>query len=182
MAVKKKRRRKKAGLVWRVLFGQHGPTKKALKKAFADMVGPKTIASIAHDPATGKLVKKNLAVDPKTGIITIVGPVKTVRKPAAKKASTASQASAPSRASRAGQVPRRTASAPAAQPAARQPRAKPMSERAIRNPDGTLAGSRPAVDPLIRAQQDYEKALRAAARHERRTDREFGWDRRDEDL
>lgn len=176
----KKRRRKHPGLAWRVLFGQHGPTKKTLKKAAANMIGPKTIASIAHDPVTGKLVTKNLRVDRKTGVISIVPPAKKSAKKTA--ASKSSRASVPSKPSRAGQVQRRaSATSVPAQSGVRQPKAKSMTERVadFRNADGTLNGSAPAVDPLVKAQQDYERALRHAARLERITDRDLGWDQRD---
>ena len=59
-----------------------------------------------------------------------------------------------------------------------------MPERiaGFRNADGTLTGSAPAVDPMVKAQQSYEQAMQSAARIERRTDRLLGWDRLDRDL
>lgn len=173
MVAKKNRRRKRPNLAWRVLFGQHGPTKKALKKALTDMVGPKTIASIAHDPATGKLVVKNLVVDKRTGQISMAP--KSKGKPAkaqpAKKAG-ASRASKPSKPSRAGQVQRRSPATPTAPRVQRLPEARSMSERAIRNPDGTLNGSTP--DPR-KAAQEYRKIMEHVEKLNRQTDRDLGW-------
>lgn len=173
MAAKKNRRRKRPNLAWRVLFGQHGPTKKALKKALTDMVGPKTIASIAHDPATGKLMVKNLVVDKRTGQISMAP--KSKGKPAkaqpAKKAG-ASRASKPSKPSRAGQVQRRSSAAPVVPQAARLPKAQSMSERGIRNADGTMNGSRPDAR---KAALEYQRIMAHVEKLNRQTDRDLGW-------
>lgn len=171
----KKRCRKRPGLVWRVLFGQHGPTKKALKKAVADMVGPKAIASISHDPATGKLVMKNLVVDKRTGQIAMAP--KRARKQTAKKA-TSIRASKPSKPSRSGHAQRRTAAAPIVQQQPRQ-RAKSVTERTDerRRPDGKFNGSAPAIDPRVKTAQDYQRIMQQVERLNRLTDRDLGWDR-----
>lgn len=166
----KKRSRKCASLAWRVLFGQHGPTKKALKKAVANMVGPKTIASIAHDPKSGKLVVKNLVVDKRTGQISMAPKGKAAKKTTGR----TSKASQPSRASRAGQMQRRTATAPVAPQVPRLPKAQTMSERAIRNPDGTLNGSK--KDPR-KAALEYQRIMRHVDGLNRQTDRDLGWNR-----
>lgn len=176
MAAKRKPR-KKAGLAWRVLFGQHGPTKNALKaelkRGVARYFGPQTITSVAHDPATQKRVTKVLSVNPKTGVISEVQRGRKGGKDAS--ASKPSKASQPSRASRAGQTRRRGAAPAPVVQQPRQPKVKPMSERVLRNPDGTLAGSTKATD--AGAQRSYQQVMRHVAKLERQTDRDLGWDR-----
>lgn len=177
MTAPRKRRRKRPGLAWRVLFGQHGPTRRALKaelkRGAARYFGPQTITTSAHDPATQKRVTKVLSVDPKTGVISEVPRSRKGGKGTV--ASKPSKASRPSRVSRAGQTSRRTAAAIPIVQQPRQPKVKPMSERVLRNPDGTLAGSTKAT--AAGAQRSYQQVMRHVAKLERQTDRDLGWDR-----
>jgi len=116
-------------VVWRVLFGRNGPTKAAMGKAWREWTGPKTVASARIDEETGKLKTKGLKR--KADGTFVYAPPKTGR------AGTAKQRTAEAR--------KRNAAAVAAH--RRQPGPAPMSERAIREPDGTLNGSRKAGPP-----------------------------------
>lgn len=170
----RKRRRRKPGLLWRVLFGNNGPTRAELKKL---LFNPKTFSLAVRDPATGKIRKTQMRLDQDGRLQEYKPPRK--KKPAAKRQSKttrgASQASKPSRASKTGAAPRRQTAT--AQSPARRGRPQPLAERVLRNPDGTLAGSRPVADPYVKAQREIEKAMRNAARADKRAEQYLGWRR-----
>lgn len=170
------KKRRKPGLLWRVLFGHNGPTKARLKKAWTQTFS-NTFTIHERDPLTGRVRKHTMRVEA-DGRVVRAQP-KPKRKPAAAKRATpkrgVSQPSKPSRASTSGTAQRRT-SAPAA-PDMRPGRAAPMSERVLQNPDGTFAGS-VSADPNMRlrkAEAEYQKALRSANAAGRRADELLGW-------
>lgn len=183
MAAKKKaplkktqrKRQHKPGVLWRVVFGHDGPTRGALKKAWTQTL-TKTFTIHQRDPLTGKVRKRVVRVEADGRIVE--AKAKPKKKSAAKKTAakrTASQPSKPSRASPAGSTQRRATTA--AGPTPRRSRAAPMSERVLRNPDGTFDGSKSA-DPeqrLRRAEAEYRKAMKNAGAAGRHAEDLLGW-------
>lgn len=173
-----KKRRKKPGLLWRVLFGNNGPTKGEMRKLLG-LTFSKTFPIKERDPQTGRIRTRYMRVEADGKVHEVKAPVKKKRT-AAKKTTgrrTVSQPSKPSRASKSGSAqPRRRQ--PAATPLPRRSRSEPMSERVLRNTDGTLAGSRkqkPAT--YAQAQREVAKAMRNAAAASKRAEELLGWER-----
>lgn len=167
MSAKNWRGKRHPGLIWRVLFGHNGPTKGALKKAWTQTFS-KTFTIYERDPLTGRVQKHLMRVEADGRVVRATP--KTKKKPAVAKkttgrraASQPSKASKPSRTSKIGSTQRRQATTAAA-PARARRKAEPLADRVLRNPDGTLAGSRPAdpVKQLRKAEQAYLKASRRA--------------------
>lgn len=175
MAVKK-RRSKKPGLLWRVLFGHNGPTKGELKKLLG-LTFSKTFPIQERDAATGRVRTRYMRIEPDGRVVETKAPAKKKRgvakKSAAKRA--ASQQSKPSRASKSGGTPRRSTTSTS--PAGRRSKPVPLADRVLRNSDGTLAGSKPASpeQQLRKAEAEYRKALRNANAAGRRADELLGW-------
>lgn len=171
-----RKRRRKPGVLWRVVFGYNGPTKGALKKAWTQTFS-KTFPIKERDAVTGHVRTRYMRVEKDGRVVEVKAPAKKKRAPAKKPTAKrgASQPSKPSRASKGGTTPRRTA-APVA-PAGRRTKATPLADRVLRNPDGTLAGSKPASpeQQLRKAEAEYRKALRNAATAGRRADELLGW-------
>lgn len=179
-----KKRRKKPGLLWRVLFGNNGPTKGELKKLLR-LSFSNTFVVEVRDPATGRVRNQRMRVDADGKIQQVkAAPRKAAKKrtgtkPAAKR--TTSKTSKPSRTSRTGATPQRRTTA--ATPASRRAKPVPLADRVLRNPDGTLNGSR--KDP-VKAQRDqakqwaqvqraYQQASRNADAAGRRAEELLGW-------
>lgn len=159
-----KRRKRGPGLLWRLLFGHNGPTKSELKKLLG-LTFSKTFPVKERDAVTGRVRTRYMRVEADGKVHEVKAPAKKKRT-AAKKSTgrrAASQPSKPSRTSGSGSTPRRQAGAPAA-PARPRRKVEPLADRVLRNPDGTLAGSRPAdpVKQLRQAEQAYLKASRRA--------------------
>lgn len=172
----KKRRKRGPGLLWRVLFGHNGPTKGELKKLLG-LTFSKTFPVQERDALTGRVRTRYMRVEADGKVHEVKAPAKKKRAPAKQGAGrrTASKPSKPSRASKSGSTQRRRQ--PATAPAARRGRPEPMSERVLRNNDGTFNGSRTA-DPakaLKKAEQEYAKALRNANTAGRRAEELLGW-------
>lgn len=171
-----KKRRRKPGLLWRVLFGHNGPTKVELKKLLR-LSFSNTFPVQERDALTGRVRTRYMRIEADGKIREVKAPAKKKRT-AAKKATgrrTASQPSEPSRASKTGSAQRRRQTV--ATPAARRGRPEPMTDRVLRNTDGTFNGSRTA-DPakaLKKAEQEYVKALRNANTAGRRAEELLGW-------
>lgn len=177
MAAKKKRRSRKPGLVWRVLFGHNGPTKGALKKAWTQTFS-KTFTIHQRDPLTGKVKKHTMRVKADGRIVEAKAKPKK-KRPAAKKTvagRAASKPSKPSRTSKTGSAQRRQRQ-PAVSSAPRRTRAETMSERVLQNPDGTFAGSRKQKPvTYAQAQREYVKAMKNAAAASKHAEELLGWD------
>jgi hypothetical protein len=179
MAARKKRR-KKAGLLWRFLFGHNGPTKTELKKLLR-LSFSNTFVIPVRDPATGLVRKQRMRIDKDGRVLEAKAPAKKNR-PAPKKVpgkQGASKASKASRASKTGSAPRKQTQAGAA-PAAHRAKPVPLAERVRRNPDGTLNGSRrdPATQERQRyaqAQREYAKAMKNADTASKRAEYLLGW-------
>lgn len=168
-----KKRRKKPGLVWRVLFGHNGPTKGELRKVFG-LTFSRTFTLAVRDPATGLVRKQRMRVDKDGRVLEVKAPAKK-KRPAPKKTAskrTASQPSKPSRVSKAGATPRKRQ--PAAAPAPRRVRAEPLAERVLRNPDGTLNGSRKSTT-YAQVQREYAKAMKSAAAASKHAEELLSW-------
>jgi hypothetical protein len=181
----KKRRRKKPGLLWRVLFGHNGPTRGELKKLLG-LTFSKTFTLNVRDPATGRVQKKRMRIGDDNRIQEVKPPAKkksSAAKRAAAKKTTArratSKASKPSRTSKSGTTQRRQTQ-PGAAPAHRRAKSVPLAERVRRNPDGTLNGSHrdPATQERQRyaqAQREYAQAMKNAAAASKRAEELLGW-------
>lgn len=182
MAARKKRR-KKAGLLWRVLFGHNGPTRGELKKTLG-LTFSKTFDLNVRDPATGVVRKQRIRIGPDGKVQEVKAPAKkkgsTAKRPAAKKTTarqTASTASKPSRTSKTGATPRKRQSA--AVPVPRRTRPETMSERFVQNPDGTFAGSRKQKPvTYAQAQREVAKAMKNAAAASKHAEELLGWQQR----
>lgn len=179
MAAKNWRGKRHPGLIWRVLFGHNGPTKGALKKAWTQTFS-KTFTIYERDALTGRVQKHLMRVESDGRVVRATPKVK--KKPAAAKkatgrrtASQPSKASKPSRASKSGATPRRS-TASASAPAPRLGKPEPLADRVLRNPDGTLAGSRKQKAPTYaQAQQEYAKAMKNAAAASKHAEELLGW-------
>ncbi|NUQ98351.1 MAG: hypothetical protein HOY79_17965 [Streptomyces sp.] len=176
MPAKNWRGKRHPGLVWRVLFGHNGPTRGELKKLLG-LTFSKTFDVHVRDPATGRVQKKRMRIGDDGRIQEVKAPAKKKRT-AAKKQGTGkrgtSQSSKPSRTSKAGASPRRRQAVAVPQP--RRVRAEPLAERVLRNPDGTLAGSRKQKAPTYaQAQQEYAKAMKSATAASKRAEELLGW-------
>src|SRR3954470_8698090 len=103
MAAKKKRRSRKPGLLWRVLFGHNGPTKGEMKKLLG-LTFSKTFDLQVRDPATGRVRKQRVRIGDDGRIQEVKAPAKkkgsTAKRPAAKKTTAGQTASKPSKTSR----------------------------------------------------------------------------------
>lgn len=184
MSAKNWRGKRRPGLVWRVLFGHNGPTRGEMRKLLG-LTFSKTFDVHVRDPATGRVQKQRMRIGDDGRIQEVKAPTKKKRSPskqsAAKKTATgrtASKPSKPSRTSKSGSTqPRRRQ--PAATPAPRHPRAESMSERVLRNTDGTLAGSRKQKPvTYAQAQQEYLKAMKNAAAASKHAEELLGWEPR----
>jgi len=178
MAARKKGSHK-PGLLWRVLFGHNGPTKGELKKLLG-LTFSKTFPVKERDGLTGRVRTRYMRIEADGRVVETKAPQKKKHTRPKKTVGyrTASQPSKPSQASKPGTTRRRsTASAPSA----RQPKAEPIRERFLQNPDGTFAGSESANPErrLRKAEAEYQKALRNAQAAGRRADRHaeelLGW-------
>ena len=178
-----KRRRHKHGLIWRVLFGNNGPTKGELKKLLG-LTFTKTFDVHVRDPATGRVQKKRMRIGADGKVEEVKTPPKkkgsAAKRPAAKKTTasrTASKPSKPSRTSKSGSTQQRRQ--PAAAPTPRRARAETMSERVLQNPDGTFAGSRKQKPvTYAQAQREYAKAMRNAQAASKRAEELLEWEPR----
>lgn len=172
-----KKRRRKPGLLWRVLFGSNGPTKAELKKLLR-LSFTNTFVVPVRDPATGRVRNQRMRIEPDGKIREVKAPAKKKRT-AAKKATsrrTVSKPSKPSRASKPGSTQRRRQTGTAAS-AVQHGHAEPMSKRFLQNPDGTMAGSRKQKPvTYAQAQQEYAKAMKNAAAASKRAEQLLGWD------
>jgi len=176
-----KRRRHKHGLIWRVLFGNNGPTKGELKKLLG-LTFTKTFDVHVRDPATGRVQKQRMRIGADGKVEEVKTPLKkkgsTAKRPAPKKATAsrgASKPSKPSRTSKSGSTQQRRQ--PGTAPTPRRARAETMSERVLQNPDGTFAGSRKQKPvTYAQAQQEYAKAMRNAQAASKRAEELLGWD------
>lgn len=173
----RKRRRRGPGLLWRVLFGNNGPTRGELRKLLK-LSFTNTFDLNVRDPASGKMRRQRMRIDPDGRVYEVKAPAK--KKPAAKKkasarrtASQLSKASKPSAASKSERPRQPRQSAPGIQPTPRRPRVEPLSERVLRNPDGTLAGSRKAT--YAGAQREYAKVMKNAEAASKRAEYLLGW-------
>lgn len=181
MPAKNWRGKRRPGLVWRVLFGHNGPTKGELKKLLG-LTFSKTFDVHVRDPATGRVQKQRMRIGDDGRIQEVKAPAKKKRSPskqaAAKKSATGrttSKPSKPSRTSKSGSTQRRRQ--PAATPAPRHPRAEPMSERVLRNTDGTLAGSRKQKPvTYAQAQREVAKAMKNAEAASKHAEELLQWD------
>lgn len=180
MAARKKRRHK-PGLLWRLLFGSNGPTKGELKKLLG-LTFSKTFPVQERDALTGRVRTHYMRIEPDGRVVEAKAPQKKKRtaakRTAAKKTTgrrTASQPSKPSRASKSSTT--RSRSTASATPTARRPKAAPIEERYLQNPDGTFAGSQSAnpEQRLRKAEVEYRKALRNAEAAGRRAEGLLGW-------
>lgn len=157
------KKRHKPGVLWRVAFGYDGPTKAALKKSLG-LTFSKTFTLAVRDPATGVVRKQRMRVEKDGRIVEVKTPAKKpapAKKAAAKRGG--SQPSKSSRTSKSGTTQRRQTSGATAVPRRRKP--APLADRVLRNPDGTLAGSR--SDPVAKAYRDEAKRVAAAQREYR---------------
>jgi len=176
-----KRRRHKHGLIWRVLFGNNGPTKGELKKLLG-LTFTKTFDVHVRDPATGRVQKQRMRIGADGKVEEVKTPPKkkgsAAKRPAAKKTTasrTVSKPSKPSRTSKSGRTQQRRQ--PTAAPVPRRTRAEPLADRVLRNPDGTLAGSRKQKPvTYAQAQREYAKAMRNAAAASKHAEELLGWD------
>jgi len=173
-------RRRGPGLIWRVLFGHNGPTKARLRNELEKKLRLKltdTFVVTTRD-ATGRVRKQTWRINPDGTTVQVQQrpKKKATTKPGAKGA--ASKPSKPSRASKAGGTQRRQTT-PAA-PAVRAAKPASMRERALRNPDGKLAGSRKDPEKQAReaAQRKAEQAYLRASQH---AEQLLGWDQRQPD-
>lgn len=174
MAAKKRR---KPGLIWRVLFGHNGPTRARLKTELEKALRVKLTDTfvVPTRDSTGRVQQQKWRINPDGTTQQVQQRPK--KKAAAKKASgkrTASQSSKPSRASRTGSTQRQRQTVAVPQ-VPRRARAEPLAERVLRNPDGTLNGSRKR-SAEAKVAQEYAKAAKDAATAERRAERLLGWD------
>ena len=178
MPAKNWRGKSHPGLIWRVMFGHDGPTKGALKKAWTQTFS-KTFTIYERDALTGRVQKHLMRVEADGRVVRAMP--KAQRKPAAAKkgtgrrtASQPSKISKPSRASKSGsaQQQRQTVAAPRAP---RRIRDEPLADRVLRNPDGTLDGSR-KLSAEAKVAREYAKASKNAAVAERRAERLLGWE------
>jgi hypothetical protein len=178
----KKRRKRGPGLLWRVLFGHNGPTKGEMRKLLG-LTFSKTFPVQERDAVTGRVRTRYMRVEPDGRVVEAKAPAKKKRaapkkKPAAKPAAkgVASKSSKPSRTSKSGSTQQRQRQ-PAANPTPRRTRAEPMSERVLRNPDGTLAGSRKQKPvTYAQAQREYVKAMKNAAAASKHAEELLDWD------
>lgn len=170
-----KKRRKKPGLLWRVLFGHNGPTKAEMRKLLG-LTFTKTFPMQERDAATGRVRTRYMRVKADGRVVEAKAPAKKKRT-AAKKTTgrrTASKPSKSSRASKTGSTQRQRQTVAVPQ-VPRRARAEPLAERVLRNPDGTLNGSRKR-SAEAKVAQEYAKAAKDAATAERRAERLLGWD------
>lgn len=177
----KRRHKRGPGLIWRVLFGHNGPTRGEMRKLLG-LTFSKTFDVHVRDPATGRVRKQRMRIGADGKVEEVKTPPKkkgsTAKRPAAKKATAsraASSPSKPSRTSKSGSTQQRRQSG--ATPTPRRVRAEPLADRVLRNPDGTLAGSR-KQKPVTYAQTQREiaKAMRNAEAASRHAEKLLGWD------
>lgn len=163
MPAKNWRGKRHPGLIWRVLFGNNGPTKGELKKLLG-LTFSRTFVLDQRDPKTGRVVKKTMRVDADGRVVEAKAPAKKKQAPTKtttgkRTSSKPSKPSATSRTPKGGAAPRRTAAAPST---VRRAKPVPLADRVLRNPDGTLNGSR--KDPVAKAQREQAKQVAAAQR------------------
>jgi hypothetical protein len=184
MPAKNWRGKRHPGLVWRVLFGHNGPTRGELKKLLG-LTFSKTFDVQVRDPATGRVQKKRMRIGDDGRIQEVKAPAKkkgkkgsAAKRPAAKKppaGRAASKTSKPSRTSKSGSTQQRRQ--PSATSAPRRARAEPLAERVLRNPDGTLAGSRKQKPvTYAQAQREIAKAMRSAEAASKHAEELLEWE------
>lgn len=186
MPSKNWRGKRHPGLVWRVPFGHNGPTRARLRVELER----KLRLSLSSDfvvptrDSTGRVRNQKWRIESDGKVREVNTPTKkkgsAAKRPAAKKATAqrgGSQASKPSRTSKSGSTPQRRQ--PAVTPTPRRARAESMAERALRNPDGTLAGSRKQKPvTYAQAQREIAKAMRSAEAASKHAEELLGWDQR----
>jgi hypothetical protein len=152
-------------VVWRVLFGRNGPTKSAMRKAWREWTGPRTVASVRFDPDRNKVVAKGALKRRPDGTF-VYAP------PKAKRVTTAQ---------RVANVQQRIAEESDRHAAAQRSKPAPMTERVKRKSDGTFNGSakvtpaeREAARLARSADATYARAAKSAAASERRIRRDLG--------
>jgi len=171
MAAKNWRGKSGPGVLWRYVFGLRGPTWARLKNEIG-LKPIKTFETTTRD-STGRVRKQTWRINPDGTTVQVQQRPKKKAAPKSAAKRTASKPSKASRASKTGSTQRRQTTP--AVPAVRAAKPQSMRERALRNPDGKLAGSRKDHEKQAReaAQRKAEQAyLEASARAERL----LGWD------
>lgn len=161
-AAKKKRKRRKKSSYWspaavtgRVIWG-HGGFKGVVRRAWREWVAPRDVTPARPNPGAGKL-KAAGSRQRKDGMW-VVKPPRPPKRMSAKKWVEDVQVRIAAESDRHAKRAKLQTSS----------RTAPMSERALRKPDGTLNGSRP--DPA-RAQRDEAKKWAQAQREVRHATR-----------
>jgi hypothetical protein len=185
MAAKNWRGKSHPGLIWRFLFGHNGPTRARLRAELERKLRLSLSSDFevqVRDPKTGRVGKQRWRIEPDGKVREVKTPSKkkssTAKRPAAKKTTasrTASKPSKPSRTSKSGSTQQRRQ--PAATPTPRRTRAEPLADRVLRNPDGTLAGSRKQKPvTYAQAQREIAKAMRNAEAASKHAEELLEWD------